>query len=143
NLPRRKCLFTVQAHPRGWRGHLVAVALAPDGKRVVTGSDTEGKLAVFDVPSGRERERLRVPRFDLGPGMTLTRDGQSVVVGIATVAGFMVVELDTGAVNEIGGPGTPLAHYRARCLAVAPDSKTVVVASDDIRWWRLKEKKED
>jgi WD40 repeat protein len=97
-------------------------ALSPDGRSVVTASET-GALVWWDLASGRRLRTLEVGRGY--HALAISADGRSVAVGID--GGIQLVEVDTGEkrIAQIGIGGSPV------WLGFSPDGRIVASATDD------------
>jgi WD40 repeat protein len=113
-----------------------AVALSPDGRRVITAS-RDATVRVWDVQTG---ETLRTFRFPLGPGhegivqaLALSADGRWLAAAVYPLNkgkdGFpvFVLEPETGrVVSVVKGHGNTVS-----ALAFSPDSRFMATGSSD------------
>ncbi len=108
----------------GHRGEVNSVAVAPDGRHVVTGSDDK-TAAVWDLQTGA---RIRVLSGHQGRvfAVAVTPDGRHVVTGSGDKTAA-VWDLQTGArtLELVGHRDSVLA------VAVTPDGRHVVTGSGD------------
>ncbi len=116
----------------GHAGRVLAVAITPDGRRVVTGGD-DATVRIWDLGSGAQ-QGIFSGHAGRVLAVAITPDGRRVVTG-GDDATIRIWDLGSGAQQGIvsGHAGRVLA------LAITPDGRRVVTGGDDatIRIWDL------
>lgn len=105
-------------------GPVAAVAMTPDGRRIVSASD-DATVRVWDAANGRQLRLLRGHR-DRVWGLAFSRDGRTIATG-SLDRDVRLWNVETGAVTRImeghdGGVG---------CVAFSSDGKLLFTASAD------------
>jgi WD40 repeat protein len=144
-LSTGKSIMTVTVFDnRGIPGLCIAsIFFSRDSKQLIC-LNTPCHLMVFDIPSGMKRSDalvLGIPSSRQGSA-ALTADGKSLIVRKPEGAGFGMVDLGTGKLQQVGVP-LGQARYISQCMAVSRDGNLVAVANKDIRIWSLKAKDEE
>jgi WD40 repeat protein len=113
----------------GGPGVVSAAAVAPDGRRVITGG-TDGGLAVWDTRTGARVTVLR-GHLDRIAVVALTRDGRRAVTGGADRT-VRVWDLASGVERRVLTARSPVT-----ALVLPPDGVSVLIGGDDgriLRW---------
>src|SRR5262249_11355045 len=115
---------------------LDGLALAPDGKTLLTGSDN----VLWDVASGKKLKTFNV-KYDYGHtgAAAFTADGKTLAVGGGD-AHVLLFDVETGRqLQKLKGTGKYFggAGGRINSLAFTADGKTLAVGSNDwtVRLW--------
>lgn len=112
---------TVRAAPTEQKGsHMVAVS--PDQRRAYVANIISGTISVFEVPSLRKIEDIRVG--GLPEGVAVSRDGTRLWVGNNSTPEVRVVDLKSRRIVATL-PTDPIAIR----VAVSPDGKTAVTSN--------------
>jgi eukaryotic-like serine/threonine-protein kinase len=120
---------------QGHTGPVHNVRFTPDGRRLVSGSgwpQGDGTVRVWDVESGRERNRVTVPGSV--HSLDLTPDGRFALVGLST-GQVLYLEVETGqVVRTLKVHGGPVGW-----VALAADGAHGFSTSDEgtARMWDL------
>jgi len=118
----------------GHQGSVTAVAVTPDGKRIVSGSD-DHTIRVWDLETGAAIGGPIEGHKNLVTAVAVTPDGKHIVSG-SDDRTIRVWDLETGAAI-----GKPIKGHKDRVTAVAvtSDGKRIVSGSYDktIRVWDL------
>ena len=120
--------------PEGHKGTVFALAVTPDGKRIVSGSG-DNTIRVWDLETGAAIGKPIEGHESAVNAVAVTPDGKRIVSGSADNT-IRVWDLETGA--AIGKPIE--GHERAvNAVTVTPDGKRIVSGSYDstIRVWNL------
>ncbi|ABS27739.1 protein kinase [Anaeromyxobacter sp. Fw109-5] len=111
------------AQPLVHDGAVLALAYAPDGARLATGSG-DGHLRIFDARSGALLERVTLPGGAVF-ALAWSRDGRAIATGS-----------EDGVARLFGADGRPRAAFGATgaplsTVAFSPDSLRIATASQD------------
>ena len=102
-----------------------AVLFTPDGNTLLSASDQNDatRIHFWEVKSGKEMRWLEIPRGHGSAQLVLSRDGKTL---FATAIG-PIVALDVNTGRQVWGVDREAG---CKCLALAPDGKTVATGSD-------------
>jgi len=124
--------FTGHSH------HVVALALAPDGRQVISGSH-DGTIKVWDLENGLELITISPKKkraYDkVVSSLAVTPDGKQVISGFLSEFSLTVWDLDSS--QEIRTLSGHMGSVNA--VAVTPDGKRIVSGSadKDLKIWDL------
>ena len=123
----------------GHRGHVIAVAVTPEGRRVVSGGD-DGTLRVWDLESGGALHTMEDP-FNRVEAVAVTPDGRRAVSGGSFDGGLRVWDLLSG-LRLFALEASHTSQVKPKsvvAVAVTPDGLRAVSASGDgtLRVWDL------
>ena len=127
--PNRSLIRTIT----GFTGSVVAVAVTPDGKQIVAGSD-DCTIKVWDLETGAVNKTLKNHSASV-KAIVVTPDGKKVISAGSNEKTIKVWDMESG--TEIG---TFEGHSGSvNAIAVTPDGKRVVSGSDDfnIKVWEI------
>jgi WD40 repeat protein len=107
-------------------GEIRCMAFAPDGKTLATGTDREGAVRLWDAATGQQRAVFPT-NWRQVQAVLFSADGKTLAATCceANDIPFRVWDVATGKERPIK-PGSDWVG----CLAFAPDSQTLAVASD-------------
>ena len=126
-LDSGECLKTLQGHT----GNINAIAVTPDGQKAVSTAE-DSTLKVWELRSGKCTKSIT--HADWLTAVKITPDGNKIVAGSRDQT-IRVFELATGEnLASFEGHARPVWHNG---LAISPDGKFVVSASDTLRIWEL------
>jgi eukaryotic-like serine/threonine-protein kinase len=104
---------------RGHQGPVLAVAFAPDGRSLATGSD-DASLRFWDAATGREKAKL--PAHSALFAVAFAHNGQFLVSDDIDST-LRLWDVDPPAEGKV------LARHAGRRLSISPDDRTVAVGS--------------
>ena len=114
-----------------------SIAMTPDGKKLVSGSDDKTIIA-WDISTGKPTLYLKEPGHSKGvKSVAITPDGKKIVSGSDDKT-IKVWDINTGKLElSIEEPG---GHSKGiKSVAITPDGKKIVSGSDDktIKVWDI------
>src|SRR5262249_38002150 len=134
--PSQPVQFRPLAVLEGHRGHsfLSNVTISPDG-RLGASSDHRGRIIVYDLPSGKERQRLGTPGGHVAD-LAFTPDTRSLLFG--GLRGLLLQRLDAAEPRRLAQQGV------VQGVAVSPDGRRGLSGGEGhtVRLWDLQEGKQ-
>jgi len=117
---------------RGHRGWVDCAAISPDGKRIVSGGQTDHSIKVWDMATGRELVTIPEAHEDMVRCVSFSPDGKRLVSGSRDRT-IKVWNAETGADVK-----TMHSDDYIECASISPDGKRIFSAGGEgqtIRVW--------
>jgi RNA polymerase sigma factor (sigma-70 family) len=111
-------------------GQIQNLAFTPDGKTLLSGSEVDGKVHVWDVATGKEQQQLDSHQWILR-SMALSPDGKTVAAGTV----YSTIRLWNLATGRELFPDPPGHNSPVNAVAYSPDSKLLVSAGENRQAW--------
>jgi RNA polymerase sigma factor (sigma-70 family) len=117
----------------------VAIALSPDGKTLVSGSNQDTRVKLWDVATGKLKQTLEGNKGWIA-AVAFSADGKHIVTSGGADGGGEVIVWDGPSGKRLRT--LPVTGTGVPTVAISPDGKTLAVGSDagrkgEVKLWRL------